>query len=134
LEDAAVQQSVVQIVNYETMVWQTPTENGTCHQVLLDWEGMYIIWSEGEGNPLGRREEEGERDEQYQVMLGTLELVHGLRTRRARRRLEGIAPLDQEQRQAVETLVREVLRRSYLGDVGRKLLSTMDRSRDECSP
>jgi hypothetical protein len=112
LEDAAVQQSVIQIMNYETMVWQTPTENGTCHQVLLDWEGMYTIWAEANVDPLGGIpegvgiEERGQR----QAMMDTLEMVHGLRTRRARRRVEGVARLDVMQKRSIEALVREELR------------------------
>jgi hypothetical protein len=53
LEEAANHQTVVKIVNFQTMVWQTPTENGICHQVILDWQRVLEEWEQPGVEPLG---------------------------------------------------------------------------------
>jgi hypothetical protein len=116
LEDAANLQSVVQIVNFQNMVWQTPTENGTCHQVVCDWEVMREKWLEFDGDPLGEVPEgttPESRQEELEIVVATLETVHGLRTRRGRGRLEGVGQLEPEQRRCVEAVIRRGLELSY---------------------
>lgn len=119
LEEAGTHQSVVAVQNYQVLVWQVPTENGTTHQLVMNWEDARVAWAGLHAADVfpgvGGEGEEGaqairDRDEAFAELTAALNvaIVHGGPGRRPRAGVLGLlGPVDAGR-------ARELARRSTL--------------------